>query len=268
MWLFMKNKIIVDCKEIRRRIVKMAHLNLIGHMHLGSPLSIVEVLYALYFFVLKAKLNAFGKPDRDRFILDGSLGKIALYASVYGQSWLNILLEKDFMFASPSNIQIIPVIEMSNDSLGHGLSFGVGTALYAKQHSFDFHTYVLCGDGELEEGSIWEAIMSAAHFELNNLTLIINRNYLQIDDSTEVIIGLEPLDEKFLSFGWEVHEVDGHNVEELCEVLIKGNERNKPKAIIAKTTKGKGVSFMENSTLWHSRIPTNKELKLALQELQ
>jgi transketolase len=259
----MKNKITEDCKEIRRQIVKLTYLNRIGHI--GTTLSMVEILYALYFFVLGPIRNPGKISSRDRFIIGSSLGKISIYAEAYGKSWLDDFLAKDFTPISSHNF---PIIEMCNESLGHNLSFGVGTALYAKQHSLNFHTYVICGDGELEEGSMWEAIMSAAHFKLNNLTLIINRNYLQIDDSTESIIGLEPLQEKFLSFGWDVYCVDGHRVNEISKILTSTNKQTKPKVIIANTAKGKGISFMENSVSWHSKSPNKEELDLALQELQ
>ena len=162
--------------------------------------------------------------------------------------------------------EVVPRIEVSSGSLGHGLSIGIGMAIASKLDKLNYKVYVLCGDGELNEGSIWEAIMFAPQKQLNNLTLIVDYNKLQGYGKTNEIINLEPLKDKFAAFNWYVIEVDGHNFNEIENALLK--KTNKPKVIIAHTVKGKGVSYMENEFVWHYKSPNEEQLKIALKELE
>ena len=264
----MNQSTLIDCKEIRQLIVKMAYKSKGGHI--GSSFSMVEILYTLYAFVLN--LDQKMSPNRDRLILSSSQGALALYSVLYKKgylkkNWIDNFLKKDSPLTTFPNIQTIPTVEMSAGSLGHGLSFGVGTSLFAKKNNLDFKTYVITGDGELEEVSIWEAAMYAAHFKLDNLMLIINQNQLQIDGTTEEIMGLEPLKDKWQSFGWTVLECDGHEVDVLVQKLKHFSNKGRPTVIIANTVKGKGVSFMEHSLDWHFKVLSDQEFKEAMHEL-
>ncbi len=165
--------------------------------------------------------------------------------------------------------QKCPFVELNTGALGHGLSVGVGLALSAKKKNRKFRVFVLTGDGELQEGSNWEAAMSAAHFKLDNLVLIVDRNTLQLANRTEHIMKLEPLADKFSAFGFDVHTTCGNNTAELIDTIENLDMKNgKPKAIIAKTTKGKGVSFIEDKAAWHHKVPDGDEIIRAIEELE
>jgi len=238
--------------------------------HIGSALSIADIVAVLYGQVLNVDPRYPKLSGRDRFILSKGHACVALYAalahcgffplqdlSTYGNSYSILMNHISHKVAG---------VEFSTGSLGHGLSFGAGKALFAKKQKQDWKVYVVMSDGELDEGSNWEALMFAAHHQLNNLTAIIDYNHLQSLTSIQNTLGLEPLVDKFRSFGAEVYEVDGHDHEQLLASFQRPTTA--PKVVIAHTIKGKGVGFMENSVLWHYRSPSEAQLAQAILEIQ
>ena len=259
---------------IRQDILKMIHNAKSGHP--GGSLSCVDILAVLYKKVLNVPLNWDKSPDfknRDKFILSKGHASPALYATLAHCGYFSKDLLMSFrvlgskLQGHPSSRVNLPGIEVSTGSLGQGLSIGIGLALAARLDNLTSKVYVLIGDGEMQEGSVWEALMNAKHQKLKNLVVIIDKNNLQIDGSVDEIKSLEPLDEKLKAFGYEVSEIDGHNYEEIENALIKAKKSDKLCAIIAKTIKGKGVSFMENNVSWHGKAPKDDELARALEEL-
>jgi transketolase len=258
-------------KKVRKNILKIIHET--KSPHIGSSLSTVEILVSLFFKVLKVSPEDPANPERDRFILSKGHACPALYS---------VLSEKGFM--CEEDIQGFAVncgtleqhptrdikrgIEVSSGSLGHGLSIGIGMALAAKRDRKEHRIYVLMSDGELNEGSVWEAAMFASHHNLDNLVAMIDYNKMQALGYTKDIINLEPLSQKWSSFGWAVKEIDGHDYGQILEVFDKVPfSTNKPNIIIAHTVKGKGISFMEDKLLWHYRPPSDEEYEMALKEL-
>ena len=255
-------------KNIRRSIVKMNAKSFASHS--GTALSIVDILSSLYFKIMNIDENNPKLKNRDKFILSKGHGSSALYATLSEKGFFDKKLLEGFYIDGgilPGHLdkEVVPGVEVSSGSLGHGLSIGIGMAIANKVDKLDNNVYVMCGDGELNEGSIWEAIMFAPQNKLNNLTLIVDYNKLQGYGKTNEVINLEPLNEKLKAFNWDVIEIDGHDFEEIEKSLTKVT--NKPKAIIAHTTKGKGVSFMENEFVWHYKSPNEEQLKQALEEL-
>lgn len=241
--------------------------------HLGGVLSSIEILVVLYYAVMKIDPNNPDWEDRDRFVLSKGHSVEGYYAVLSDLGFFpkeEIYTYRNFnsrLIGHPSNR--VPGIEVNTGALGHGLSIAVGMALAGKMDKKSSRVYVLMGDGEQAEGSIWEAAMAGSHYKLDNLVGIIDRNKLQISGCTEDVIALENLKAKWFSFGWEVMEVDGHNIEALLEYFstipaVKG----RPHLIIANTVKGKGVSFMENQRQWHHKVPSEEELNQALRELE
>jgi len=258
-------------KLVRKDCLKMVTKAKVSHI--GSALSIVDILAVLYSNILKVDCTNPSLPDRDRFILSKGHSCSAVYATLahcnfFDTEFLLNFAEDNSDFMCHISHKI-PGVEFSTGSLGHGLPFGVGKAIAAKRTKKNWRTYVLLSDGELDEGSNWEAIMFAAHFKLDNLTIIIDYNKLQSLYSTEKTMGLEPLVEKFEAFGLHCIEANGHDLKELNVVLNKASKiKGKPTVIIAHTIKGKGVSFMENTVEWHYKSPSNDQLKLALLEVE
>ena len=256
---------------IRKHIIEMIYTAQSGHP--GGSLSAVEIITALYFKILNHKPKNPYWEDRDRFILSKGHAAPALYAVMAEIGYLPI--EELLTLRKPSSrLQghpahtYLPGIEASTGSLGHGLSVGVGMALSAKLDNKKYRIYVLIGDGESDEGSIWEAVMSAGHYKLDNLTVFLDRNKLQIDGDTEKVMSLEPIDERFRAFGWNVIRINGHNFNEIFDAVEKAkNIKNKPTLIIALTTKGKGVSFMENAAHFHGMPPNKQEFESAINEI-
>ena len=255
-------------EELRRQILEMAMKT--GAGHISPCLSCVEILLTLYYGpILRFKHNDPKWPDRDRFILSKGHAALALYLILadlgfYPQDWLL----KGWVggMAEPS----CPGVETSTGALGHGLSVGAGMAYTAKMDGKDWKTVVLLGDGECQEGQVWEAAMWASSHKLNNLIAIIDRNRIQALDDTEKITALEPLSVRFQSFGWSVSTINGHSMDMLYRKLKEAyvNEQPKPTMIIADTIKGKGISFMENKPLWHWRLPNEEELAIAKEDLK
>jgi transketolase len=241
--------------------------------HPGGDLSCADILATLYFHVLHLDPARPHDPERDRFVLSKGHCSASLYATLAEAGF--IPREQLETFMSPlsalnghPNRTKVPGVEANTGPLGHGLPVSVGMALAAKMDRADWRTFVLTGDGELQEGSNWEAIMAAAQFRLDNLTAIVDRNGLQQGDATESTVGLEPLADRWRAFGWSVAEVDGHDVAELARVLdAVPLEAGRPTCVIARTHKGRGVSFIEDQVGWHHRVPTDRELATALDEL-
>ncbi|MCX7796591.1 MAG: transketolase [bacterium] len=263
---YLENK----AREIRRTIVEMIYKARSGHI--GGSLSSVDILVALYYKVLKINPKNPNWPDRDRFILSKGHSVEGYYAILAD---LGFIEKKELETYCKFNSRLtghptvkLPGVEANTGSLGHGLSIGVGMALAGKMDAKEYKVYVLMGDGEQAEGSIWEAGMSASHYRLDNLVGIIDRNRLQIGGSTESVMSLEDLSDKWKAFGWSVVETDGHNIKELLDVLENiPITPGKPTLIIAHTVKGKGVSFIENKAEWHHRIPTDEEFAKMMEEL-
>lgn len=242
--------------------------------HYASSLSIVEILVALYFGgVMEYNFQNPLSPNRDRFILSKGQGAAALYsvlyrAGVFNESVLNSYCTPNGKLGGLASEYLPYGIELSSGSLGHGLGFSGGIALSSKLEGSQFHTFVLMGDGECQEGSVWEAALSIPQYNLGNITAIIDYNGLQAMDKVDNIISLTSLSEKWKAFGWDVVEIDGHNFRKLLHALDKRNIKNSiPRMIIAKTIKGKGISFMENSTDWHYRKLTLEQAHTAQEDL-
>ncbi len=254
--------------KIRKKLLIMNSRSFASHS--GSALSIVDILVVLYFKILNISPNSLSDPKRDKLILSKGHGSSALYVTLAEKNFFDkSLLDKFYLDGGklPGHLdrESVPGIEVSSGSLGHGLSLGLGMALANSIDLINSRVFVISGDGELNEGSIWEAIMLAGHLKQNNLTLIIDNNKLQGYGKTSNILNLEPLDDKFKVFNWEVIQIDGHNYEEIEKAFKL--ETDKPKVIIAKTIKGKGVSYMENKFEWHYKSPNKEQLKQALEEL-
>jgi transketolase len=256
---------------IRRRNLEIIHAAGIGHT--GGDLSAADILTALYFAVLEVDPAQPDAPDRDRYIQSKGHASGVLYTTLAAAGFIpDSLLDAYMAPGSPLNghpdRKKVPGVETNTGPLGHGLPVAVGTAIAAKLDRSRRRTFVLCGDGELQEGSNWEAIMAAAHHGLDNLVLIVDRNRLQQGARTEDTNGLDPLDAKLAAFGWSVREIDGNDIPALLEVFdAVPFSADRPSAVIANTIKGRGVSFMEDRVEWHHKVPTADELERALREL-
>ncbi|MFH1538716.1 MAG: transketolase [bacterium] len=255
---------------IRRHIVEM--LAEAGSGHPGGSLSAADVMTALYFRVLRHKPDKPRWENRDRFVLSKGHAVPVLYA-VLAESGYFPTDELKTLRKMGSILKGHPLydpdrgVEATTGSLGQGLSVAVGMALGMKLDRKRNRVFAMVGDGECDEGQIWEAAMCAAHYKLDNLTAIIDRNHLQIDGTTEEVMALEPLPAKWKAFGWRVTEIDGHNMEEVVRALEKRAKSGSPSAIVAHTVKGKGVSFMENKVNFHGVAPTKEQCAQALKEL-
>lgn len=257
-------------RELRRDIIQTIYTA--GSGHPGGSLSELEILIALYFHVMNHDAANPRWPDRDRFILSKGHASPGFYA-VLAKAGYFPREELATYRQLNSRIQghahpMTPGVEMNSGSLGMGLSFALGCALAARLDGKKYNVYALLGDGECDEGEIWEAAMSAAHHNATNLVAIVDRNRIQNDRFTDDVMRLEPLRRKWQDFGWRVYEIDGHSLDELVATLEKARRgRTKPTAIIANTVKGKGVSFMENNPGFHGRAPNAEEFAKAMEEL-
>ncbi len=270
----MKNGIDLQnkAKELRKNIFESICKG--GGGHIAGSLSIVEILIILYYRILKIDPRNPRGPGRDRFILSKGHAGVSLYAILADQGFfpkaeLGKFGKKGSILGGHPDMHKVPGVEASTGSLGHGFPFSVGIALAGKLDKKDYRVFVLLGDGECQEGSIWEAAMFAPQQKLDNLIAIIDFNKIQAMDSLDNIVALDPLVDKWKAFGWEVREIDGHDLCGLEEILknvpfVKG----KPSLIIAHTVKGKGISFMENTPIWHYRLHNEGEMKIACKELK
>jgi len=259
-------------KTLRRHIITM--IGKAGSGHPGGSLSAVEIVTSLYFRLLRHKPSDPKWADRDRFILSKGHAAPLLYAALAECGYFPVeelltLRQLDSRLQGHVDCLLTPGVEMSAGALGQGLSFALGVALAGRLNSQKYRVYVLLGDGECDEGQVWEGAMAAAHFKTDNLVAIVDNNGLQIDGWNRDVMNLEPFNEKWQAFGWHVIEVDGHNLNQLVEAfeqakLVKGQ----PTVVIAHTIKGKGVSFMENNAGFHGKAPNAAETQIALKELE
>ena len=258
-------------RRIRIHALKMANSG--GGSHIGSAFSIADILAVLYNGILKYKPSEPKWGERDRFILSKGHAGAAVYAVLaesgfFPTSKLTSHYQDGSDLSGHVSHKNVPGVELSTGSLGHGLSVGVGMAKSGKLDKKIYKTFVLLSDGECDEGSVWEAAMFAAHHKLDNLIAIIDYNKLQSLDTTKNTLDLEPFKDKWESFGWNTTEINGHDHDQLQSFLLNiPPQKNSPTALICHTIKGKGVSFMENSVLWHYRCPKGEEFESALKEL-
>ena len=257
---------------IRQHIIEMSLVSQGGHQ--GGALSLAEIMAVLYFHVLNVDPARPDWPSRDRLVLSKGHGCLALYSALaqrgfFPESEMSTFDHIGSILQGHPDMRKTPGVEMSTGCLGQGFSAGVGMALGGRLDGADYRVYVILGDGELQSGQVWEAIMSASAYHLDNLTAIVDRNQLQMDGTTEEIIPLEPLAERWRAFGWHVIETDGHDVEAIIAALNQAAEvRGRPGVVIAHTIKGKGVSFMEGDRMWHGAAIKPEEARLALEELR
>ncbi len=259
-------------REIRREIVRLAAKA--GASHVASALSVVDILTVLYFSELNVDLKKTKNKDRDIIILSKGHGGLALYVTLAHRGFFPIPKLESYC-ASGSKltghpmIESVPGVEATTGSLGHGLAIGLGMALAAKRDDKKSRVFVILSDGELDEGSTWEAILAAGQFKLDNLVAIVDYNKIQSFGFVKEIMDLEPMVDKWLSFNWEAVRIDGHDMQKLVEgICACPINKGKPTVIIADTVKGKGVSFMENKVEWHYKSPDENQLTMALAELK
>ena len=258
------------CRKETVRLIAIAKSG-----HYGSVFSAAEIFAVLYYHVLRYDPRNPDWPDRDRFILSKGHAAVGLYplladVGFFDPALLNTYTRLGSPFGDHPDMRKIPGIDFSSGSLGHGLSVGVGMALAARVTGRDYRVYVLLGDGEMDEGQVWEAAMSAAHFGLGNLIAIVDRNRVSVDGETSEVMEIEPLPDKWVAFGWRVQEGDGHDLEALLDCLtgLPDPASNQPTVIIAHTVAGKGVSFMENRFEWHLGYLAPDDQARALAELE
>lgn len=258
-------------KSVRLRKKTLEAIFEAGAGHTGGSLSCLDILNVLYNRILNVSPETFRDPNRDRYVQSKGHSVEALYSVLadrgfFPESELKTICHYRSHFVGHPT-RHIPGIEMNTGALGHGLPISVGMALAGRMDAASYRVFTLLGDGELAEGSNWEAAMAAAHYRLDNLTVIIDHNTLQITGRTREVMSTEPLDEKWRAFGWIVRTADGHNFADLTKVLTDPPETGKPTCVIANTVKGRGVSFMADVAKWHHGVPSDAELKQALSEL-
>jgi len=265
------NELEVIARKLRRHVISM--ISTAGSGHPGGSLSAADIVTALYFDILKHDSSNPHWPDRDRFILSKGHAAPVLYAALaecgyFPLDWLTTLRKTGACLQGHTDSLLTPGVDVSAGSLGQGLSIGIGMALAARLDNRDYHTYVLMGDGECDEGQVWEAAMFAPNYKLDNLTAIVDFNALQLDGFTRDIMDLEPFVAKWAAFKWEVIEINGHDMQQIIGAIQQaGTVRGRPTVIVAHTIKGKGVSFMENNVDWHGKAPNKAETETALREL-
>ena len=259
------------CRTIRRDVLEMIHAA--GSGHPGGSLSAVELLATLYFDVLSVDPARPDDPDRDRFLLSKGHAAPVLYSVLARRGFFDpALLPTLRQLGSPlqghPHMERLPGLDCSSGSLGQGLSIANGLAMAARRTGRSYRTYCLMGDGEIQEGQVWEAAMTAAHFRLDDVCAIVDDNGVQLDGLTRDIMQVEPIGDKFRAFGWHVIEVDGHDLAALRAAFDDAAAtKGRPTVLVAKTVKGKGVSFMEGQPAWHGKAPNDEELAAALAEL-
>lgn len=258
-------------KTVRGDIVSMLTESRSGHP--GGSLSAADILTTLFFSEMNINPEDPKDENRDRFVLSKGHAAPVLYSVLARRGYfpieeLNTLRKIGSRLQGHPSMRYLPGIDMSTGSLGQGISASVGMALAGKIDNKDYRVYTLLGDGELEEGQVWEASMSASHYKLDNLTAFIDFNGLQIDGDITKVMNPSPIDEKFKAFGWNVLVIDGHNIEQILDSIEKAKEcKGKPTVIVCNTIKGKGVSFMENQAAWHGTAPSKEQCEQALAEI-
>jgi len=261
----------LQAEKIRRKVVEIVYASKGGHI--GGSLSSVDIETALYFHVMNIDPKNPNMENRDRFILSKGHSVEALYSVLAAKGFIeDSLLDTYGQFNSKlagHPTKKTPGIELNSGALGHGLSVGIGMAMAAKMDQKTYKTYVLMGDGEQGEGSIYEAAMSGSHYKLDNLVAIIDRNKLQISGKTEDVMSLEPMRGRWEAFGWEVMDMEGNDMKDIVKTFENMDYGNgKPKLIIAHTTKGCGISYMEKIAKWHHGVPNNDQFNLAITEIK
>lgn len=258
----------------RSRLLAVDAVHEAASGHPGGSMSCLDMLTALYFHEMNIDPKDPKNPDRDRFVLSKGHCSPALYATLaqrgyFPEEQLKLFRSiKGHMSGHPDMVNV-PGVDMSTGSLGQGLSAAVGMALAAKLQGKSYRSYAICGDGEIEEGQIWEAVMAATKWKLDNLCIFVDVNGLQIDGPTAQVMPSDPLDAKFAAFGWDVLKIDGHDMQAILDALAKARTVvGKPTVILAATTKGKGVSFMENQVGWHGKAPNDEQFAQAKAELE
>jgi transketolase len=264
---FLKNK----ANAIRKDIIRMIYDAQAGHP--GGSLSAADIVTALYFHVMKIDPDNPQWKERDRFILSKGHACPVWYAALaekgyYEMEHLKTLRKFHSILQGHPDMNKTPGIDMTSGSLGNGLSAGLGMALAARRNRLDYYVYVMLGDGELQEGIVWEAAMAAAHYHVDNLIAIIDYNGLQVDGWTKDVMNIYPIAEKWEAFGWAVIEIDGHDMQQILNAFQYAHKTKGPVVIIANTVKGKGISFMENVCVWHGLAPDKEQTQKALQELE
>jgi len=261
----------IIARKLRRHVINM--ISTAGSGHPGGSLSAADIVTALYFDIMKHDPANPHWPDRDRFILSKGHAAPVLYAALaecgyFPLDWLTTLRKTGTCLQGHTDSTLTPGVDVSAGSLGQGLSIGIGMALAARLDNKDYRTYILLGDGECDEGQVWEAAMFAPNYKLDNLTAIVDFNTLQLDGFTGDIMDLEPFMAKWAAFKWEVIEINGHDMQQIIGAIRQAKAvKGKPTVIISHTIKGKGVSYMENNVDFHGKAPTKTETEIALREL-
>lgn len=259
-------------KDVRIGIIDAVYSAQSGHP--GGALSCADILTYLYFNEMNIDPAKPRMEDRDRCILSKGHASPAIYSVLANRGYFSInelktFRKTDSFLQGHPDINKVPGVDMTSGSLGQGLSVANGMALAGKLNSKDYFVYVILGDGEIAEGQVWEAAMTASHYKLNNVIAFVDFNGLQIDGAVKDVMNVTPIKEKFESFGWDSITIDGHSFEEIHTAIAKAKEsKTKPTVIIANTVKGKGVSFMENQAGWHGKAPSDEEYKIAIEELK
>ena len=259
-------------KEIRKGIIEAVYSGKSGHP--GGSLSIADIMTVLYFKELNINPENPKDKNRDRLVLSKGHCAPALYSALANRGYFEVeelksLRKIESRLQGHPDMNKIPGVDMTTGSLGQGLSAANGMAIAGKLDNKDYRVYCILGDGEIEEGQIWESAMASSKYQLDNLCVIVDNNNLQIDGSIEEVMSSYPIDEKFKSFGFQVINIDGHNIQEIIDAFdVAKNVKDKPTCIIAKTIKGKGVSFMENQVGWHGKAPNEEEYIQAMEELK
>ena len=258
-------------RELRIDIIKMLHKSKSGHT--GGSLSAIDILTCLYFSEMNISADDPGNPKRDRFVLSKGHAAPALYAVLahagfFNKDVLDTLRKTDTILQGHPDMNLTPGVDMSTGSLGQGLSAANGMALALRLDNSPARVYAIMGDGEQQEGQIWEAAMTAAHYKLDNICAFVDKNGLQIDGKVEDVMNVGPLSDKWRAFGWHVIEIDGHNMDEILSALEEARKtQGKPTAIIANTTKGKGFTFCAGKVCYHGTPPSDKDLEEGLKEI-
>ena len=266
-----KENLISISKNVRKNIIEMLCESKSGHP--GGSLSAADILTTLYFGEMNVDPENPKDENRDRFVLSKGHAAPVLYSVLARKGYfpveeLNTLRKINTRLQGHPSMKCLPGIDMSTGSLGQGISSAVGMALAGKLDKKDYRVYTILGDGELEEGQVWEAAMCAAHYKLNNLTAFVDFNGLQIDGNIEEVMNPSPIDKKFEAFGWNALVIDGHNYDDIIDAIEKArNCKDMPTVIVCKTIKGKGVSFMENDAGWHGVAPSKEQCEKALAEI-
>lgn len=258
-------------KTIRKDIITMLTESASGHP--GGSLSAVEILTSLYFNEMRVDSRNPKDPNRDRFVLSKGHAAPVLYSTLARKGYFNVeelmgLRKFGSILQGHPNMNDVPGVDMSTGSLGQGISAAVGMAMAGKLDNKEYRVYALLGDGELQEGQVWEASMAAAHYKLDNLTAFLDYNGLQIDGNIAEVMNPGPVADKFRAFGWNVIEIDGHDFNAILDAIETAkNTKNQPTMVVCKTIKGKGVSFMENEASWHGTAPNKEQCEKALAEI-